>query len=244
MISFFRKFRQDLMEKNKVGKYFKYAIGEILLVVLGILIALWINNWNEERKDKQQAENYLDRVESDLIELIDKSSNLISQNREILIAITKTQSLLERGTSLSESEKEIVSYAFLWFPRTTYSLPHMITYEEMKESGRINLIYEQKLRTQLAEYYNYLNQIEAIYIRLGGDIEDQFEVYNRYIKSTTDPESLEIIYEYDFKGMASDPEFINTFSRMVLHWRGFVFFMEGVNQRGKILVEEHFLKEN
>ena len=50
MIKFFRKIRYDLMEKNKTGKYFKYAIGEIILVVLGILIALQINNWNENRK--------------------------------------------------------------------------------------------------------------------------------------------------------------------------------------------------
>jgi len=226
------------------SKYIKYALGEIALVVIGILIALWINNWNQERKDKLLAENYLERVESDLTELIDRSSNLTNQNRKILHAITKTQSLLERGTPLSESEKEIVNYAFLWFPRTTYGLPHMITYEEMKESGKINLIYEQKLRSQLSEFYNYLSQIEAIYIRLGVDIEDQFSVYNKYIKSTTDPESLEITYEYDFKGMTNDPEFINTFSRMALHWRGFVFFMEGVNQRGKGIVDEYFLNEN
>jgi hypothetical protein len=51
MIKFFRKIRFDLMEKNKTGKYLKYAIGEIVLVVIGILIALSINNWNESRKD-------------------------------------------------------------------------------------------------------------------------------------------------------------------------------------------------
>ena len=50
MIKFFRKIRYDLMEKNKTGKYLKYAIGEIILVVIGILIALQINNWNEDRK--------------------------------------------------------------------------------------------------------------------------------------------------------------------------------------------------
>ena len=50
MIKFFRKIRYDLMEKNKTGKYLKYAIGEIVLVVIGILIALSINNWNESRK--------------------------------------------------------------------------------------------------------------------------------------------------------------------------------------------------
>ena len=52
MIKFFRKIRQNLLMENKTGKYFKYAIGEILLVVIGILIALSINNWNELRKAK------------------------------------------------------------------------------------------------------------------------------------------------------------------------------------------------
>jgi len=49
MIKFFRKIRYDLIEKNKTGKYLKYAIGEIVLVVIGILIALSINNWNQNR---------------------------------------------------------------------------------------------------------------------------------------------------------------------------------------------------
>ena len=52
MIEFFRKTRYDLMKKNKTGKYLKYAIGEIILVVIGILIALSINNWNETRKER------------------------------------------------------------------------------------------------------------------------------------------------------------------------------------------------
>ena len=51
MLKFFRKIRYNYMEQNKTGKYFKYAIGEIALVVIGILIALQINNWNEARKE-------------------------------------------------------------------------------------------------------------------------------------------------------------------------------------------------
>jgi hypothetical protein len=51
MIQFFRKIRYSLMNQNQTGRYLKYAIGEIILVVIGILIALQINNWNETRKD-------------------------------------------------------------------------------------------------------------------------------------------------------------------------------------------------
>ncbi len=58
MMKFFRKTRYDLMEKNKTGMYLKYAIGEIILVVIGILIALQINNWNENRKNNEVRTNY------------------------------------------------------------------------------------------------------------------------------------------------------------------------------------------
>ena len=66
MIKFFRKIRYDLMEKNKTGKYFKYAIGEIILVVIGILIALQINNWNEHRKAKINEKDLYGRILVDL----------------------------------------------------------------------------------------------------------------------------------------------------------------------------------
>ena len=62
MIKFFRKIRYKLMNENKTGEYFKYAIGEILLVVVGILIALGINNWNEDRKAKQNEKVLLEKL--------------------------------------------------------------------------------------------------------------------------------------------------------------------------------------
>ena len=59
MIKFFRKIRQNLLSEGKTGKYLKYAIGEIILVVIGILIALSINNWNENQKlQKSKTEYY------------------------------------------------------------------------------------------------------------------------------------------------------------------------------------------
>ena len=66
MIKFFRYIRKDLMEKNKTGKYLKYAIGEIILVVFGILIAVQINDWNEQHKTKIKAKNYINKIITDL----------------------------------------------------------------------------------------------------------------------------------------------------------------------------------
>ena len=66
MIKFFRKIRQHLLMQNKTGKYFKYAIGEIVLVVIGILIALQINNWNENRLKNKSVKTYLNNLIQDL----------------------------------------------------------------------------------------------------------------------------------------------------------------------------------
>jgi uncharacterized membrane protein YgaE (UPF0421/DUF939 family) len=66
MIKFFRKIRQKMLTENKFGKYLTYAIGEIILVVIGILIALSINNWNENKKSENQLNNIYNEVESNL----------------------------------------------------------------------------------------------------------------------------------------------------------------------------------
>ena len=59
MLRFFRLIRKKLVEEQKVRQYTWYALGEIFLVVIGILIALQINNWNEERKNRKQEEAIL-----------------------------------------------------------------------------------------------------------------------------------------------------------------------------------------
>jgi len=66
MIKFFRKIRQNLLSEGNTGKYLKYAVGEIVLVVIGILIALSINNWNEQRKDRINERELYSRIITDL----------------------------------------------------------------------------------------------------------------------------------------------------------------------------------
>ena len=89
MIKFFRKIRFDLMEKNKTGKYFKYAIGEIVLVVIGILIALSLNNWNEKINQGANFDKLIDALENEIIENIDEANYEIEWYRKTQLNASK-----------------------------------------------------------------------------------------------------------------------------------------------------------
>ena len=84
MIKFFRHIRKSLLMENKTSKYFKYAIGEIILVMIGILLALQVNNWNEERIEKQKLSNYYERMYEELDSSRDNLADFGSQIDELV----------------------------------------------------------------------------------------------------------------------------------------------------------------
>ncbi len=111
MIKFFRKIRYDLMEKNKTGKYLKYAIGEIILVVIGILIALSINNWNEERKNILNESQLVKNIVEDLIEKYNKAvdSGIVGVHAQALHLLALRKVFIERlGKSPIVIEDEFI----------------------------------------------------------------------------------------------------------------------------------------
>ena len=90
MLHFFRKIRRDLLADSQFFKYLKYAVGEIVLVVLGILIALQINNWNEWRKDRIIEKNVLIELRDNLdrnVEIIDNAIAEINRRNQISMTI-------------------------------------------------------------------------------------------------------------------------------------------------------------
>ncbi|MAU16125.1 MAG: hypothetical protein CMH46_11370 [Muricauda sp.] len=95
MIKFFRKIRKNLLSENKFSKYLLYAIGEIVLVIIGILIALQINNKNEQRKSENKIVSILKEVQNDLGLDIQKSDELIAyyKTKDSIINLVKADKL-------------------------------------------------------------------------------------------------------------------------------------------------------
>ncbi len=150
MIKFFRHIRKDLMEKNKTEKYHKYAIGEIILVVIGILIALAINNWIENRKLRSQEIIYLNNLKNDLttqIQMldvyIDFEDIIIDETNDILKHFELNDGFKNMGTIFPKLNDLTT--------RWTFSNANM-TLLQMLNSNQINIIQNRQLREELIAY--------------------------------------------------------------------------------------------
>ncbi len=96
------------MEKNKTGKYLKYAFGEIILVVIGILIALSLNNWNENRKNKSLLKTYT----TSLIKDLEKDTLILNQTSDwVENDIKLTKNLIRRLSSPTANYDTLISIA-------------------------------------------------------------------------------------------------------------------------------------
>ena len=140
------------MEKNKTGKYLKYAIGEILLVVIGILIALQINNWNEFKLTEDEELRYLQRLKIDLIQdtlyynqRIVKSRKSIENNSEAMKIAYESQ------RNLKDFQDLLILYDF----DSEYLTIQDDTYREMTNAGKLNIIKNEKLKIAIIKIYRF-----------------------------------------------------------------------------------------
>lgn len=162
MIKFFRHIRYKLMSENKTGKYFKYAIGEILLVVIGILIALQINTWNEGRKAEKLRIHLLLNLKVDMEQDLSRLSTI---NRFINERENYAKFLLnyfENPPKEIDSIEVVVALERSGFAHTLE--PPMPTYTEMKGSGNLSLLKSETLKKSLASYNTFIttnSKIEA-----------------------------------------------------------------------------------
>jgi hypothetical protein len=108
MIKFFRKIRQNVLSEGKNGKYLKYAVGEIILVVIGILIALQINNWNQANSDEKIANDYITNLLTELRSDLDYFDQLLAKNKEQKTYIDEIIIALNSEKVTSSQEEDLI----------------------------------------------------------------------------------------------------------------------------------------
>ena len=158
MIKFFRKIRQKLVTENKFSKYLLYAIGEIVLVVIGILIALQLNNLNEIDKVKDTEILYLNALHDEF------SNNLIEVERVIKLnakGLAYANALLDKmGTSdLDLTEKVFDSLMYRTIVAEIQYRPSPGTLIELVNSGKLSIISNRELRLKLASWDGILTSV-------------------------------------------------------------------------------------
>ncbi len=157
MIHFFRQLRQSLIMPDNVRKYLLYALGEIMLVMIGILIALQVNNWNESRKEHQRELQYLDRLADNIhtdLEVFEYNVQFYKQVQEAgILALSYAEGKDVTGYSNWDILISFFNASQIW-PMTIESS----TYEELKSSGELSLINNVLLRDRMAFYYEGAKQ--------------------------------------------------------------------------------------
>ncbi len=199
MINFFRKIRQQLLKENRVRKYLLYAIGEIVLVVIGILIALSINNWNEETKErlleKEILSDLLIDLNKDLIEMQDSAESeksTIDYSRSIAFA-------LENNLPMTDSLK----WKFYSIATPFSRAVNESTYENLKTIG-FGIIKNKKIRQGIQDLYNHYKRFDK-----------SIDLFNSEFMLTINKEQAEHLivskgnYPRDYEALKEDFVFIN-----------------------------------
>ncbi len=176
MINFFRKIRQNLLMENKTGKYFKYAIGEIVLVVISIMIALQVNNWNENRTKKQIYKTHLTNLIEDLktdqqrMQALERRHSFRYYSMLYMLRTSEAGNYNPKDDSLEipayfksdsdiwendipkEYNKEFIQIAFLWSHRIPSYNSTEDTRKELHSTGYYSYI-NHDLKLMLNGYY-------------------------------------------------------------------------------------------
>jgi hypothetical protein len=183
MIKFFRKIRKNMIndlpagkEGNRtskpaspVGRYLLYAIGEIILVVIGILIALQINNWNIKSQNRSNEQGILKDLKVEFQENLYDAERVFIGNEGIYKAMSKIQEITQSGQYNSRQLDSLLYFAFDWFDYT----PKPGASNNLINSGNLNLIQNRELRKLLTIWSGVddeLDDDEKLAIQFSQDI--------------------------------------------------------------------------
>ncbi len=193
MIKFFKKVRQNLIQQNRTGTYLKYAIGEIALVMVGILLALQVSNWNQDVQKEKLEIKLLGKLQEDLSNMYGDVANDL-----------RTMELGDRShfrildyTQKDQVYRDSMCFDFHWLAKDEYIYPVTSTYDVIKREG-LNIVKNDSIRRgiQLAfeNIFPRLVRTNAFY----PNIEEFFSTY--YQQNFTPNTDENLIFKEDFYG--------------------------------------------
>ena len=202
MLTFLRKIRRSLIQSGSTRKYLIYAIGEIALVVLGILIALQINNWNEQRKQDSIEEKLLLGIKENILKNIDYLDEEILRNRTLMNSSEIALNALDRDLPHHDSlDIHFARSSRIWkisFPRASF--------ETLKSEG-LRLISSKELRERIINLYEMEYSLLERFTEKKGDDFSSTILFPSFMKHFRLGFGLGI--PNDFERLKSDNEFKN-----------------------------------
>ncbi len=212
------------MKQNKTRTYILYALGEILLVVFGILIALQINNWNEEANLKMQEINMLNSLQLENAENKMILTDCIEDMNEDISTGDKLQKLL--GPKISNIENDSLNYILGALGSSGRCQIQTDVIDELRNSGTLKIIQNQDLRRAISKWSTSYNEVKEEEESWEGQLSDHFLTYTNKWISWNDVDIMfgfgdstftGSTFDYDPNKMLQEFEFANQLNN--LRWR-------------------------
>lgn len=157
------------MESNKTGRYFKYALGEIILVMIGILLALQINNWNETQKDNYLEQSFLKKLKSNLEDDITLFKEVNGNNGTYLKHLDSAKMIIENYKNFTTSDLQKHLPFLMYYTRFN---TNQTAFNNLVSIGKLNIIQNDSLTERLLLYYRRINLLKE-------SMAEGIDAYNR-----------------------------------------------------------------
>lgn len=187
------------MDKRKITSYLLYAIGEIILVVIGILIAVTINNWNEQKKLRARESAFLTNLQ---VDLKSDSLRLAELQEDLTVAFSYKVLFLKHAEGRPVDKDSLTDHFYQQYQILTDFVPNTATVDELKNTG-LTLISDPSLRRQIVTLYNEYGNLK-LKLTLG---QEKAQTLISYISDKV--LNIDELSHEEILMLAKDPYFVN-----------------------------------